>query len=293
MTPTIYSLATETADRIVLGELTPPDATCGECENGFVPSVGWVEHSPYVEGDYCPRCRGTGTLPTAIEFDLWGDEKLVYGDDGELFFMSVDTYSAIHQTETTRDDLRRIAFDLVAAGGEWILRTAYPERVRETWPPVKIDGYENCPDCGGLTDENNECPGWRGEPSEHPRRPNLTIAAYVESQTDADRRIPAALKLADLCNVGIWARPESGIDLTRLDNGGAETYDALTATVNVAGKLTTKGGRHSRRSFRTSDTSPLSLVVINRDGSSPAACDDLVKQCRAAGVKTIEIGVTK
>ena len=259
----IYPLATETADRIVLGDLTPPDVTCGACGgDGFV-GGGSIE-TP--KRDRCLACAATGALPTAIEFDLWGNEKLVTTADGserwwyyppnhgiKLFPSCYESPAGESMRALTRADLRRIALSAIGAGGEWIARTAYPERVRRTWPEyVQPDPGPRGGNFVGVRTKR--------------RFRNLTIAAYIETQAEADARVPVVAMLSDLCRMGAWVKPEGEINLR------------LKSLVP--------------RDDDDSSTTDVFTVFITRAGSSPAACDDLVRQCREAGVTLLEIGET-
>lgn len=112
---------------------------------------------------------------------------------------------------------------------------------------------------------------------------NVWIGASVEDQRRADERVPALLKLPARVRFLSCEPLLEAVDLTRLDNGADESYDALRAEV------TTSRGH----SFRTSDTAPLDWVIVGGEsdqGGQKARAFDLAwarslrDQCKAAGV---------
>ena len=110
--------------------------------------------------------------------------------------------------------------------------------------------------------------------------PHIWLGVSVEDQGNADERIPFLLRTPAVVRF-LSVEPFLGpVDLTRLDNGGGETYDALTATV------TTPHGH----AFRTFDTRPLDWVIVGGEsgpGARPmdaAWARSIRDQCRSAGV---------
>lgn len=112
--------------------------------------------------------------------------------------------------------------------------------------------------------------------------PNLWMGTSVEDQEQARRRIR---DLAHVPATVLFLSVEpllEAVDLTRIDNVAGETYNALTAEVR-----TSRG-----RKFRTSDTQPISWVIVGGESgprSKARPCNlawlrSLRDQCRDAGV---------
>jgi protein gp37 len=110
--------------------------------------------------------------------------------------------------------------------------------------------------------------------------PNVHLGVSVESQMYADERIPHLLRTPAAVRFLSVEPLLSAVDLTRLDNGGGETYDALTAEVT-----TDRGHR-----FIASDTSPIDWCIMGGEsgiGARPCKLEwlrSLVRQCRSANV---------
>jgi protein gp37 len=153
---------------------------------------------------------------------------------------------------------------------DWLLLTKRPENIRRMayglWTE-KVPGHVS----------QNEGDGrfWK-------RRQNVWLGTSIATQEDADKNIPELLKCRDLSPVlFVSAEPLLGqVDLSRLDNGCGEHYDALRAEVITVG----------RNRFRTSDTSPLDWLIVGGE-SGPGArpinltwARSLRDQCQAAGV---------
>ena len=162
------------------------------------------------------------------------------------------------------DDCRRDLFALIDATPwlDWLLLTKRPQNVRRMW----------------MLPHNGREPG---DPLVL-RRENVWLGTSISKQEHADSQIPELLKCRDLAPVlFLSAEPLLGpIDLTRLNNGGGETYDALRA------KCTT----HEGYRFRTSDTAPIDWVIVGGESGPnarpmhPAWARSLRDQCEAAGV---------
>ncbi len=94
----------------------------------------------------------------------------------------------------------------------------------------------------------------------HPIRwplPNVWIGVTAENQWRAEERIPILLRVQAAVRF-VSVEPMLGpVDLTRLDNGGEETYNALTAEI--------KPRKNDSYKFRTSDTEPLSWVICGAE----------------------------
>jgi protein gp37 len=109
--------------------------------------------------------------------------------------------------------------------------------------------------------------------------PNVWLGVSAENQKYADERVkhlvhtPAAVRF-------VSAEPLLGsIDFRKLNNGGGETYDALTATVTT----------HRGDSFRTSDTRPLDAIITGGEsGTGARACN--VEDIRFIGRQCLDAG---
>ncbi len=162
------------------------------------------------------------------------------------------------------NDVRRRLFSLIDATPnlDWLLLTKRPENIRAMWP----DWYPNA----------------FIETSGKPCRKNVWLGTSIATQADADANIPHLLACRDLSPVlFVSAEPLLGpIDLSRLDNGGGEHYDALRAEVITVG----------RNRFRTSDTSPINWVIAGGESGPnarpmhPDWARSIRDQCQEAGV---------
>jgi protein gp37 len=108
---------------------------------------------------------------------------------------------------------------------------------------------------------------------------NVMTGASVCDQAAADVLVRQLVRLPGPLFLSL--EPLLGpIDLTRLDNGGGETYDALAAAVTT----------HRGHSFRTSNTRPIAWVIVGGESGpgarpmDPAWVRSLRDQCTAAGV---------
>lgn len=144
----------------------------------------------------------------------------------------------------TLGDLRRDLFALIDVTPwlDWMLLTKRPENVRGMW----------------LTRAGESAAG----SSVWSYRYNVWLGTSISDQATADTFVPRLLSLRDLAPVlFVSAEPLLGsIDLTRLNNGGGETYNALTAEVTT----------HRGHKFRVSDLDPLGLAIVGGE-SGPKA----------------------
>jgi protein gp37 len=114
------------------------------------------------------------------------------------------------------------------------------------------------------------------------RFPNWWLGVTAENQRTADERIPILLRIpAKVRFVSI--EPMLGpVDLTKMNNGCGELYNALTAEVTLRSDKSYK--------FKTSDTDPLDWVICGGEtgpGARPMHPDwvrSLRDQCIAADV---------
>jgi protein gp37 len=167
----------------------------------------------------------------------------------------------------TMDDLRREMFQALdeCPHVRLLLLTKRPENVRRMLASWVRDR------CG------NESPAASMLPV-----PNIAIGTSISDQATADELVPKLLACRDLGPVlFLSVEPLVGpVDLTRLNNGGGERYDALRAEVVTAG----------RNRFRTSDTDPLDWVIVGGESGHharpmhPQWARDVRDQCTAAGV---------
>ena len=165
------------------------------------------------------------------------------------------------------DDLRRELFGIIDATPnlDWLLLTKRPENV---WRMLG-----------------------RGPFSSRRYWPNVWLGTSISNQKTAEEFVSRLVKCGELAPVlFISAEPLLGrIDLTRLANGGGETYDALRAEVRT----------NPSHKFRTSDTAPIKQVIIGVESRGPYlgslgdfkseaawidAAESLVAQCAAAKV---------
>lgn len=157
--------------------------------------------------------------------------------------------------ELTVADLRRDLFELIDATPnlDWMLRTKFPENVRDMWPVVK-----------------------NGRELDEPvvtRRDNVWLYASISNQEDAERNIPLLLGCRDLVPLlGVWAEPLlEDIDLQYPDG----------ADFCCNGKDCGCGGHPI--------DSPLlygldHLIVGGESGCTIGNIRDVVKQCKDASV---------
>lgn len=108
---------------------------------------------------------------------------------------------------------------------------------------------------------------------------NVMVGASVVNQETADTLIPQLLRVPG--RLFLSMEPLLGpVDLTRLDNGGGEIYNALTAEVTT----------HWGHTFRASDTEPLHWIIVGGESGPqarpmhPAWAQSIRDQCVASGV---------
>ncbi len=170
------------------------------------------------------------------------------------------------------DDVRARLFRLIDSTPnlDWLLLTKRPENIRRM---VHDSWTEKAP--GHVSQNDGDGRRWK-------RRDNVWLGTSIACQEDADRNIPELLKCRDLAaKLFVSIEPLVGpVDLTRLDNGGGERYDALR------GEVRTVGGNK----FRASDRDPIDWVIVGGEsGPNARPCDvawirSIVQQCQSVGV---------
>ncbi len=167
----------------------------------------------------------------------------------------------------TMNDVRKRLFKMIDATPhlDWLLLTKRPENIRRIWAAIENDPHSN----GGNFGMGH--------------RKNVWLGTSVENQEQADKRIPELLKCRELASVlFLSCEPLLGpLKLHRLDNGGAEEYNCLTAEVTQPWHNST---------FRVSDREPIDWVIAggesgpNARPTHPDWFRSLRDQCAAAGV---------
>lgn len=177
---------------------------------------------------------------------------------------------------------------------DWLLVTKRPHNIRRMWPAIDeatadatilmarahraAIAVERSGFSGTTAERHVE---FRRRTSNDQYRLNVWLLTTVENQAVATQRIPWLSRCGDLCPVlGLSGEPLlEYVDLTHIDNGGGETYDALRATVTT----------HRGRTFRTSDTWPINWVIAGGESGHharpmhPDWARALRDQCMAAG----------
>jgi protein gp37 len=146
----------------------------------------------------------------------------------------------------TLDDVRRRLFALIDSTPwlDWLLVTKRPENVlklkERAWPLPKtgIDLH----------------------------RRNVWILTSVSDQATADKMVPELLRLWYLVPVlGLSIEPLLGpIDLTQLDNGSGETFDALRNEVTI------RRSGENPVTFQTSDCGKLNWIIVGGESGPDA-----------------------
>jgi protein gp37 len=209
-----------------------------------------------------------GPMVDAHQRRLYLDDSLAWTANS-----SIDEYP-FSLPAVAMGDVRARLFRLIDAAPnlDWLLLTKRPENVRRMWPAYQNDGNGN----------RDFSPRVEGVLHGGLRMENVWLGTSIACQEDADRNVPELLKCRDLCaKLFLSIEPLIGpVDLTRLDNGGGERYDALR------GEVRTVGGNK----FRASDADPIDWVIVGGEsGPNARPCNiewvrAIVRQCRAAGV---------
>lgn len=183
----------------------------------------------------------------------------------------------IGKSAVTMADLRVDLFRLIdqTPNLDWLLLTKRPENIRRMW--------------GMMADKRPifpGAPGALGQPVDclvaDAYRKNVWLGTSISDQETANKAIGQLVRCRNLAPVLFLSiEPLLGpVALTRIDNGGGETYNVLTA------RVTNERGH----SFGTSDTKPVDWVIVGGEsGPNARPCnlewiDDIKEQCRAAGV---------
>ncbi len=159
---------------------------------------------------------------------------------------------------------------------DWLLVTKRPHNIRRMWPAIDeatadatilmarahraAIAVERSGFSGTTAERHVE---FRRRTSNDQYRLNVWLLTTVENQAVATQRIPWLSRCGDLCPVlGLSGEPLlEYVDLTHIDNGGGETYDALRATVTT----------HRGRTFRTRKRFPCRISSASAS-TPPAVC---------------------
>ena len=197
----------------------------------------------------------------------WNRDAERTGKVASVFPSMCDPFEDRPELVEWRNEMFAVADEL-----PWIrllLLTKRPENIRRMWP-FKAD-----------QEAAKEIAANEGDA--HPYyRPNVWLLTSIANQSDAESYVLPLVCKSNFAPVyGLSIEPMLGpIDLTRIEKGGGETYNALT------GEITT----HRGHTFRCSDTEPIRWVIVGGEsghGARPMHPDwarSLRDQCVAANV---------
>lgn len=211
-------------------------------------------------------------------------------------------------------DIRADLFALIdrTPNLRWLLPTEHVELVRKILVPLSLKKDQ------GHVSQNE------GDGYHLVRRENVTVLPIVHSQAEADTRIPAALRLVELCEVGVRAIPTGYYSPAYMSGGEMVEPDGELAWIDLRKWLEPHHvdscincGENAReyvnvRDFEfsshgdlicpscgdssacrlTGDDSPLSIILLSlppdANDHERAAAEDVRRQCAAAGIRVEE-----
>ena len=161
---------------------------------------------------------------------------------------------------------------------DYLIVTQRPELVREKWIGCKRDHNKD----GDCDRHKNGCP-----------KSNVTLATYVETQSDIERLIPELLKCHDLCKrLEVVCNPKEKLDFREVNLGtSADNYFYVDS---LAGDWVQEdvGDRENPPSTMCHDDGPsLNLIIAegNEHPIHPQWVRCLRDQCLDAGVEFKEV----
>lgn len=226
------------------------------CENCYA-EIG-SKRNPNTLGIWGPD----GTRVASKSFDK---DCLQWQKDAAAAKTVYAVFPSIHDPFEDRDDLiplRLRMFEIIDRCPNllFLLLTKRPQNIRRFWPIAQDFRY------------NNE-------------RLNVALGTSISNQQTAQEKTMKLITASDLTPLlFLSAGPLLGdIDLTALDNGNGETYNALTGEVSI------DRGRNYIQRFQASDTKPIGWVITEGESTDKARpCNpnwvrSLRDQCRLFG----------